>query len=100
MSIRDRAKQPIRWKYRRRQPIRKPVFNRTSIDEAPFLFVFLITEKIWFPVISKNGTLLFYRSCDEVKNILYYSYDKKRHEANNKETIRRLKEHIAKLEKK
>jgi len=35
-----------------------------------------------------------------VKNILYYSYDKKRHDANNKETIRRLKEYIEKIEKK
>jgi len=35
-----------------------------------------------------------------VKNILYYSYDKRRHDANNQETIRRLKEYIRKLEKK
>jgi len=34
------------------------------------------------------------------KNILYYSYDKKRHDVNNQETIRRLKEYIAKPEKK
>ena len=35
-----------------------------------------------------------------VKNILYYSHDKKRHDANNQERIRRLKEYIGKLEKK
>jgi len=57
-------------------------------------------KKIQFPVISKNGTSLFYRSCDDSENILYYSHDKKKHDANNQETIRRLKEHIAKLERK
>jgi hypothetical protein len=52
------------------------------------------------PVISKNGSVLFYRSSIIWNVDLRHSHDKKLHDESNQETISRLREYIKKLEEK